>query len=256
VRKWLLYKASPHNFDADSSNGTCKLAEKIYRTLWGWDLEEKLRTAPSDTMNTFWTTYKVAMQLYCPGMVLGWADRKVTAFRDSGNGLPTKADTFYLAAHYKRFVSENEGFRLLNELPYIREFASLTHTIGNFTLVPQGLAKGQKSFNVARYAITKDYWDLSLGLLKGEWGRWTTAGVVPKAGDFNEYADTYFMGMYLDSEGEYLPFFDGHARHRSGARQLLPASKEELEVCVKTINERIKCRGRAMAQKYNSQITS
>ncbi len=51
----------------------------------------------------------------------------------------------------------------------LQRFARLTHIIGNFTmLIIPVLLEYQRGFNVGRYTPTKDYWDLSLGLLRKE----------------------------------------------------------------------------------------
>jgi hypothetical protein len=248
VRKWLLYKSSPYLFDADSSNGTCEATMRLYRQLWNWDTENKLSKAPSDTMNSFWITYKAAMQICCSGMSLGWTVREVDEFHSDGRGRPTKEDTCYLAENYYRLMDEDERFRELNELPYIRRFARLTHCIGNLTLVPRG-------FNRARSLRTKDYWDLSLGLLKDKWGVWKTGGVIPGAKDFEEYIHFYFMEMYIDAgKGDYLPLTRSHARCYSGASQLLPANREELKECVGQMNDRIEKRGEIMIRELTENL--
>jgi hypothetical protein len=140
-------------------------------------------------------------------MSLGWTVRNVDELSPAGRGRPALEDCHYLAENYYRLMDVDKRFRKLNELLYIRKFAHLTHCLGNLTLVPKG-------FNSARYSKTKDYWDLSLGLLKDKWGRWETDDILPSAKDFKEYAKGYFMEeIYLDPDGEYLPLFNSHKRN-------------------------------------------
>lgn len=77
IEMFIHYK-NLGNFDCDNSNGTCSFMDSIYSLLWGWNYKErmkmnlKLGTQNStrwnrfgpDTMNSFSTTYRLALKIY------------------------------------------------------------------------------------------------------------------------------------------------------------------------------------------------
>ena len=119
-----------------------------------------------------------------------------------------------------------------------RKFAIFTHTIGNFTLVP-------KKYNVCRYAITKDCWDLSLIDLQNKYSI------------YNWYCDNIDIFLYEDCFNNYRKdvkfkelsvelLFENH----SFANKLPKNIIEYIEYLVK-VNKRISNRGIKMLKIIN-----
>ena len=183
LAKFSMYHNSKSNFDCDSSNGTCDLANEVYEVLWGFNYKlgvtmplnlrrkfENWDRMGADTMNSFATTY-------------------INALHKIYNGDEDKLHG--------------------NEL--IQDFASLTHSVGNFTLVPFHLAPDdEKSFNQYRgykpqeeasgKYFVYDYFDLSLKLIKENLDEPV----------FRNYINTFFLNDYVDSNYNVKPLFKGH----------------------------------------------
>lgn len=109
----------------------------------------------TDTMNSFWTLFKKFIDDYiCSDLTIRYINyygKKSAKLRD-----------YWLLSNFDAIFSDERLNKIEYEFPGItecytefRKFALLTHSIGNFTLVPRG-------YNTKRYAITKDCWDLSL----------------------------------------------------------------------------------------------
>lgn len=81
-----------------------------------------------------------------------------------------------------------------------RNFAVLTHTIGNFTLVPRMEDKFEKGFNSYRGFKYGDYWDISLQHLLKD-------GFNKDKDKFQKYIDTFFLWDYVDEEYNPLSLF-------------------------------------------------
>jgi hypothetical protein len=121
-----------------------------------------------------------------------WTDKERSTFYSFG------PDTMNSFTTTKKQCCDKAGKIIEDGL---EEFAGRTHTIGNFVLVPYG-------FNRGRYLETKDYWDLSLYILKKD-GYTTRKGKRFKSDNFSKYINTFFLWDYVycdDSqckEGEY-----------------------------------------------------
>lgn len=216
IEKFIKYKNYNKNggkFDCDNSNGTCSLTGDIYKNLWGWEYNNR-HSMPqcllhsfghvwgrmgADTINSFQTTYKIALKIY-----------------------------------------NNDASKLKkNRLLY--EFASLTHTLGNFTLVPFHLNKGDNmSFNQFRGTSLGDYFDLSLKLIKD-----TVDETV-----FKKFIDTFLLNDYVDKNYNIIPLFKGHQQllkeNFDKSKNMFPQTEEELNEYLENVIERIKTRGRKM----------
>lgn len=142
------------NFDCDSSDGTCPLTSDIYNRLWGWTYENRFHL-PERLSSCF----------------QGQWERM-------GSDTMNSFSTIYRIASPVYYNNS----RLLEQNELLVSFASLTHTIGNFTLVPFQLSpqKDRRSFNQYRgfrgndsnpYFVY-DFFDLSLKLIMVP-GNWT-----------------------------------------------------------------------------------
>lgn len=201
IALWLEYRneSSPWDCDGsgDKSKETCDLARNIYKVLWRWDSEEESRykyTSYSnnmlmgpDTMNSYFTVLTQIIEVLDP-------NGKIQYFKSIKN-----------KRWWSRLDTSKEGF--LNLVANVQvnkeiwalldDYAKLTHTIGNFVLVPEG-------FNVGRALKTDDYWDLSLQLMKSD-KNWL------KAETFKKYVNTFFLWDYVDENYNIRTFFSEHS---------------------------------------------
>lgn len=253
IEEWLAYKTADakwtgYRFDCDNSNATCNLTKLIYVLLWNWGTEE-LNAYPQplkafddkafggDTMNSFATTFKEYTKIVAK-------DAMFTA----------KIADMFSKTGVEFWIGEigNEFWDRWDK------FARHTHCIGNFVLVPY-------YFNVYRYRKTKDYWDLSLDLLRnhdGEIGKKNQDGETDKKDldetntenmpidwskeDFNRYINLFFLWDYvecgdLDDNGspKSKMLFD-----RKGI--LFPQERIDFQNFLDNVNKRIERRSQFM----------
>lgn len=220
LEKFELYKARAKkerggfSLDCDSSI----LARDLYLRLWGWDYDDRLRMPES-----------LHRQLGGRWNRLG---------PDTMNSFQT---TYNVA---KRLL----GGRVKdNEL--LREFSALTHSVGNFTLVPFHLEEGDsRSFNQSRgfggRYFVHDFFDLSLKLIKDH-----TSQEV-----FKSYIDTFYLNDYVDDAYNVLPLFERHGDFlgqepldTSSPIAFLPKTEEELNEYLGNVIQLIKARGERIA---------
>ncbi|MDF2513397.1 MAG: hypothetical protein K0S04_3263 [Herbinix sp.] len=218
LTRFIKYKSHKERFDCDSSDGSCSLTNEIYDKLCGWHFTTANKRCISsldemfgkimwgcDTMNSFWTTYN-------------------------------KAEAIYTYAKEKDITLIYSD---VDDNPYIQEFAYLTHSIGNFTLIPHLVRfredKGQGYFQSRGIkCYYQDYWDRSLQLLKKEinFGEKT----------FSKYISTFYHDEYVNANNEIIPLFEGHFdRPLPG-----PQTEEELNKYLENVICRIRSRGKTM----------
>ena len=150
---------------------------------------------------------------------------------------------------------------LLEQNNFLARFASLTHTIGNFTLVPFQLSpqRDTRSFNQYRgfrgnddnpYFVY-DFFDLSLKLIQEN----TSTQV------FKDYIDTFFLNDYVDKDYRIIPLFKRHqvfleesylSVKDPGA--FLPQNETELNEYLSNVNQLIQMRGRRIVAALKKQV--
>ncbi|MGG0717666.1 hypothetical protein ABE096_08720 [Robertmurraya massiliosenegalensis] len=201
IQLWLEYRNEVGNWDCDGSGDnateTCGLTRDIYKVLWEWSSENENRYKNTayfnnmlmgpDTMNSYFNVLTQVVEVVSP-------NGKIEYFK----GIEKKT-------HWSKPDTSRKGF--LNLVANVLEnkeigalldiYAKLTHTIGNFVLVPRG-------FNRGRTSKTSDYWDLSLQVIQSD-KNWLQAETVKK------YVNTFFLWDYVDENYEVRPFFAGHS---------------------------------------------
>ncbi|WP_454131742.1 DUF6994 family protein [Microbacterium lacticum] len=199
VRNWLRYRliTKKSRRDCDRIALRSELA----------DVRATGLRASADTMNSFWTTYARALELS--------TGRK---FLD--------ADAQLLLDRH-----DDDGYREINE--QFAEFAVLTHTRGNFVLMPMHSPAQACSLNQLRNLKWRDYWDLTLASIRTHelddfFGNYPVREQfdIPKLGGFDAYVQRHSLGAYVSSDGEVLPLWDGHLDADAPA---LPATPEHIE---------------------------
>lgn len=238
IEEWLVYKTADikgtgKRFDCDNSNTTCELTRKIYEVLWNWGREgENKASQPlksfqdkkfgGDTMNSFATTFNAYI--------------KIVVSEPGAMSVPKIADMF--SKHGVTYWAKEMGDKFW---PLWNKFARNTHCIGNFVLVPY-------YFNGYRNGSTKDYWDLSLVLLrdKEENDTWKFLGRYPVNWvkvEFKKYINLFFLWDYVNCEGggiEPKPLFTRKEDKK------LPQEDKEFEEFLGNVNERIERRSQFM----------
>ena len=266
---FLKYKGLPKFCDFDCDGTTRKdylkqgyyswFPREIYRTLWNWkdlcrveDVEFKYATIRQfglscyeheikmgpDTMNSFWITFSAYLISHYRD-TYKWNNFKNTVFfRDGENGKQRNR-----ADRIKELIEADEKYIRSDE---IREFAELTHTVGNLVLVPAGY----NGYRGTQPCI-KDYFDLSLANLVHGWDgtRYLGEDVEARKQNFIKYINTFFLWDYVDENYEVLPLCESHKKQmemqretgRLEAKGVLP-EKEEIDNLCKNINDKIRRR--------------
>jgi hypothetical protein len=240
IEKILLYKELKM-FDCDS----CPLMNEIYERLWGCKLIRKGKyatgkfqdvlikannpligkTLERDTMNSFKTTYNQAVLIEA---------------EEIGVDLKKYQSTYGRISIEKLLVDCPEITERLNQNPDLNEFATMTHTIGNFTMLPNPNTDNYKrGFNVGRYSHTNDYWDLSLELMKEE---------LQNDELFNAYIEIFDLRDYIDENGKIIPLFE----RKKSPEHFEPQTREELTEFLQNANKKIKARGERLVKRLCS----
>lgn len=277
IERWIAYSLQPkfalmrngalrnhYAIDCDGSKSAEMVPAAINalyhsRTLWPDDLPAD----SSDTMNSFWTTYKRILTFMGAAKWQSRAKRDIFAEMTDKDG--------HLRPEFR--VGKDDEQRRVEQL--LRMFAHLTHTIGNF--VPC-----DGSFNSGRYAATFDYWDITLEYVRDWYLNRQEAGLSPDAPDtsfnaktlaacrewlgsfgkgvegWNTFVKRNFLDAYMKTEpakavgahdlvkgeqGTYVvrPFFPGHGFHH-----VLPQDDAECHVCLMHMIASIITRGNQM----------
>ena len=230
IIKFQKYKAhnktDANKFDCDNSNGTCALSNEIYYALWQWQYKSRfsLQLPLSSLFGTNWERFG----------------------SDTMNSFQTT---------YNQAVKIYGNSKEANSNRALQRFASLTHAIGNFVLVPFKLSlNDEKSFNQYRGAnfgkyFVYDYFDLSLKLIKE----------TVEESVFKSYIDTFYLNDYVDENYNILPLLSRHKvflqqekMDMSNPEKFLPQNEDELNEYLNNINYLIKTRGSRLVEKLKS----
>lgn len=236
-----------------------KCVQEIFSTVYGCP-----ETVPKDIMNSFWHTYKFALQFYYPeyfrpnefetnmlstptsekidGLSISFLPHKNNRTLDlkyaqyyqkmNQNLIKLNAETTwidFLIANYDKFekVHKHAAFQ---------KFAQLTHTIGNIAIVPRGL-------NTSRSRYAFDYWDYTLLSLKDSFS--TLDGELWKT-----YIHSYHLNSYVDENYEILPLWSTHFTSDG----YMPQTEKEFNEFLHTVNAHIVKRGEKIMNAY-TQLT-
>ena len=239
IKKLLLFKKDfkQSKFDPDST----EQAKNIYKELL-WCINDDLGTyVQGDTMNSFFTTYASAVK-HCN------QDYKEICIKVDMN--MNKG----LSKQISKIIDNYNLFKLNDELTSIfTEFAKLTHTIGNLTLVPN-------RYNTLRNSNVKDYFDLTLEKVKKEgWKSFNKKGkdenlkeILEWQKDFMGQIEKYCLQDYVDKDGNVIPLYKGHILYR---KPYISKMENEIIMCVKEMNKRIRLRGLRMIMIINPKCS-
>jgi len=244
-----IYALGKVKCDCDSSDGSYALTNEIYDRLWGWHFDKrgKSRKVPdnlkeklghkwgnmelgSDTMNSFKTTYDQAI-------IIEATKQKINL------------DQYKTQYGYNRMVLIKDYpsvLRVINGNTHLQRYALLTHTIGNFTLIPNKIrfADGKWASFQSRGILLKDYWDLSLDALQN-----FLNGSLSKVADnsFERYVDTFYLNDYIE-HGTVKQLFTRQEGH------ILPQTEDELNEFLQNVNHLIILRGKKIVDELNALL--
>ena len=218
INKFLLYKSFGGKFDCDNSNGSCPLTNDIYIKLWGWDYKQRytLTGLLQEKFGNVWNRF---------------GSDTINSFQTTYN----KAIKIY-----------NNDLNAVRKNKLLNEYAKLTHSIGNFTLVPFHLKENDTlSFNQFRGTKLGDYFDLSLKFLKEN----------VEFSVFKKFIDTFYLNDYVDEHYNIIPLFSRHKQllHQdkmnfANIEEILPQNEEELNEYLCNVISVIKNRGTKIAK--------
>lgn len=214
------------SFDCDSS----KYCKNIYKKIWNYKpvkgnfgtitMNNQEMIVGMDTMNSFFTTW-------------GWffnnhyQDILKDVFKCEKFNRIKVEDIINNIDLIENVIINRHGNELLNN---IKRFATYSHTIGNMILVPKELppyTKGKGTFNTMRATKVKDFWDLSMELLKNE--------NFP----FNDYCDMFYLkNIYTDNNYNIIKFINHDVDNA------LPKSIEEYNLFLQIVVDKIIERGK------------
>ncbi|MGM0965635.1 hypothetical protein [Bacillus pumilus] len=210
----------------------------IYQVLWGTESDQKIETKRyldrynlirGETMNSFWTTFK--------NSVIN-SSNKNTLYDDIG------IDPRMALIDQCHLLIYNDNFRdfelVKNNISAFEKFATLSHSIGNFTVLPHWM-------NTGRYCFSQDYWDVTLQ---------SFFDFFKPMGCWRNCVETYFLQPYVNNDEEWTvsEFWEGHFLNIKKPKQLTPQNQEELIEYLHKVNLRIEERGKWIIKKTCEEL--
>ncbi|QWC25114.1 hypothetical protein KJK41_22050 (plasmid) [Bacillus haikouensis] len=185
VKKFILYRKEYQEnnaFDCDRCDLILEIHNKVYSN-------KNLGYLDTDTMNSFYTSYRLLLLSFDKFF---WENDIITFSRNRGIEFNAASENKKRLERYDWLLSDKvfSHYADINNLPEVMRFATLTHSLGNMTLIPKG-------YNVGRATSTKDYWDLTLLSLRDFLGSF-----------FDNFVIDYYM---QDFTAGTLEFWEGHS---------------------------------------------
>ena len=238
IKSFLNYKATTTGyFEPDTTDTTIQVLKKLLaiqldidekdisfdnKRVLSFVVNDKRIHLETDTMNSFWTTYKAAIINLLQDYNLSCKKAMINTKK------PLQKQLNKLVDNYDEFDLKTNHSELDKQL---NTFATLTHSVMNMCLVP-------RNFNRDRLAKTNDYWDLSLMLLKTQEFKEQDSNYIWY---LNNLDKMILEDFYEDSEYNYVNLlFDNHG---FTSEQMLPKTLDSISECVKNINNMITLRG-------------
>ncbi len=230
IAAFLQYKSgtftNPNSFCITQKSGSKADCDKeaigLYQVL-GWQNSAK-DIIRGETMNSFLTTFN-------------------RAIRQSSN-YSTLTKTLGIDNRKKERYSklcENQNyqrFKIIENNPTaFQTFAGLTHTIGNFTVLPHWM-------NTGRSNLSQDYWDIFLLSLQ-EWLHL----ISPTSESWINFIELYYLQPYVNKDYQIEPLWKNHSYTTPILKE-----KEDFPIFLKAVNERIEERGKYMIKQICDRL--
>ncbi|MDS8323417.1 hypothetical protein RLN08_09255 [Streptococcus pneumoniae] len=202
-----------------------KEAFYLYKLL-GWQ-ESQDSIIRGETINSYLTTFKKAMELSYNYNFL-YNELKLDEIKTIGKkDFPQYYINLYKNKNYEKFdiIAKNTD--------NFGRFAELTHTIGNFTVLPNWM-------NCGRGMCLYDYWDITLMSLQEFLNI-----LSPEA--WPNFIKKYYLQPYVNTDYNVELFWDNHDNN------LLP-KETDFPIFLKKVNERIEERGKFIIKQICDQL--
>ena len=236
ITAFLQYKSgaftNPNSFCITQKSGSKADCDKeaigLYQVL-GWQNSATAITR-GETMNSFLTTFKCALEQSsdCDTQSdeLGIKPGKKLPFSNLYDKEKNIDDQPYMAFDVVK-----------NNLSAFQTFATLTHTIGNFTVLPHWM-------NTGRSKLSQDYWDIFLLSLQ-EWLHL----ISPTSEAWINFIELYYLQPYVNKDYQIEPFWKNHSYTNPILKK-----KEDFPIFLNAVNERIEERGKYMIKQICDRL--
>lgn len=202
-----------------------KEAFYLYKLL-GWQ-ESQESIIRGETINSYLTTFNKAMKLSYNYNFL-YKELKLDEKKEIGK---KKISQYYINLYKNK---NYEKFDIIaKNADNFEKFAELTHTIGNFTVLPNWM-------NCGRGMCLSDYWDITLMSLQEFLNI-----LSPEA--WPNFIKRYHLQPYVNSDYNVELFWDNHDNN------FLP-KETDFPIFLKKVNERIEERGKFIIKQICDQL--
>ncbi|MCM3063797.1 hypothetical protein [Bacillus altitudinis] len=212
----------------------------IYQLLWSTDYKpepksqlnlDRYNLIRGETMNSFWTTFK--------NSVIS-SKNKNALYNEIGINInPRKSlkDQCHLLISNEKF---KEFKQIKDNIAAFEKFATATHCIGNFTVLPHWMNSGRRPFS-------EDYWDVTLQ---------SFFDFFKPMGCWKDFVEIYFLQPYVNNDNEWTvsEFWEGHFLSIGKPKQLTPQNQKELSEYLHKVNFRIEERGKWIIKKVCEEL--
>ncbi|MES1037529.1 hypothetical protein [Bacillus pumilus] len=120
------------------------------------------------------------------------------------------------------------------------KFATATHCIGNFTVLPHWM-------NTGRNCFSQDYWDVTM---------YSLFEFFQPLGCWKQFVERYFLQPYVNNDEEWTvtEFWKGHFDSIGNYNHLKPQDEQELSEFLHKVNLRIEERGKWVIKKVCEEL--
>ncbi|MFI8623656.1 hypothetical protein ACIGEH_05165 [Bacillus altitudinis] len=142
------------------------------------------------------------------------------------------------------FITTFNHFKTLTYDSHIKhkfeKFATDTHCIGNFIVLPHWM-------NTGRYKFSQDYWDVTM---------YSLFEFFQPLGCWKQFVERYFLQPYVNDDEEWTvsEFWEGHFAGIGNYNRLKPQNEQELSEYLHKVNIRIEERGKWMIKKVCEEL--
>lgn len=252
---WLQYKhdflnkVQPNECVNNINSGTPDLGKEedpdklvfpIYDVL-GWQKDQK-DGIRGDSMNSFQTTLTELFKTNDDINDDSFRGKKKDCWYNMISKIPNVSDFFKNIAKNNDISIVYDNFEgLIDFFDEIKMFSALTHSVGNFIVLPSWVNTGRGSY----LSNVKDYWDLTLKDIRDLF-------MLLKNGNelWKEYIDTFYLQPYVYKDTyKVAELWDGHFN-----KSVLPSEKSDFQQFYHNVNLLICERGKYMVKELCDKV--